>query len=128
MSPTISSPSARGHNVVSLALHSAANTAVILKANSREAKSNKPLLIFTADKAPSVSLSAPGVNALFAAPATINVAANVADSDGSIAKVEFFQGAILIGAATSAPYGINWSNLAAGSYSLSAKATDNSGV
>ena len=119
---------AQGIQVMSLALHSVANTSVTLNANSREAKTNKPLLVFTADEAPSVSIGSPLANAVFAAATTINVAANVADSDGSVAKVEFFQGATLIGTATSAPYSVNWSNVPAGSYSLSAKATDNSGV
>jgi RHS repeat-associated protein len=119
---------AQGRNVVTLALHSVANTTVTLKMNSREAKTDKPLLVFAPDKAPVVAISAPAANALFAAPATINVAANVADTDGTIAKVDFFQGTMLIGTATTAPYSINGSNVAAGSYSLTAKATDNSGV
>jgi RHS repeat-associated protein len=119
---------AQGRNVVSLALHSVANTAATLKANSREAKTNKPLLVFTADKAPTVSLTTPATGAVFPALSAINVAASVADVDGSVSKVEFFQGATLIGTATSAPYSINWSNVAAGRYSLTAKATDNSGV
>jgi hypothetical protein len=77
---------------------------------------------------PTVSLTAPASGASFTAPATINLAANAADADGSIAKVEFYRGgATLIGTATAAPYAITWSNVPAGSYSLTAKATDNRG-
>jgi hypothetical protein len=79
--------------------------------------------------APTVGLTAPANGASFTAPATITLAADATDSDGSIAKVEFYRGgATLIGTATSAPYAFTWSSVPAGSYSLTAKATDNRGA
>jgi hypothetical protein len=77
---------------------------------------------------PSVALSAPASGATFSAPATISLAATASDADGTIAKVEFFQGTTLLGTDTTAPYAMTWSNVAAGSYSLTARATDNSGA
>ncbi len=77
---------------------------------------------------PSVSLTAPADNATFSAPATITVSANASDSDGTVAKVDFFRGSTLIGTDASSPYSVTWSNVAAGSYSLTAVATDNSGA
>ena len=77
---------------------------------------------------PTVSLTTPANGASYTAPATITLAATAADSDGTIAKVEFFRGKKLIGASTAAPYGVTWSNVPAGSYSLTAKATDNGGA
>ncbi|MCX7146239.1 MAG: Ig-like domain-containing protein, partial [Sulfuritalea sp.] len=74
-----------------------------------------------------VSLTSPAANAVIAAPATITVTANATDTDGSIAKVDFYQGSTLIGTATAAPYTFTWSNVPAGSYSLTATATDNLG-
>jgi chitinase len=56
------------------------------------------------------------------------VTASAADSDGTVAKVDFFAGATPIGTATSAPYSVSWSNVAAGAYSLTAVATDNAGA
>ena len=50
--------------------------------------------------------------------------ATASDSDGSVAKVDFYQGATLLGTDTTAPYTFVWANVAAGSYSLTAKATD----
>ena len=79
----------------------------------------------TANVAPTVSLTAPANNSSFAAPATINLTAAAADSDGSVSKVEFFQGATLIATDTTSPYSATWSNVAAGTYTLTAKATDN---
>ncbi len=80
------------------------------------------------DAPPTVSLTSPANGAVFVAPASINVTANAADSDGTVAKVEFYQGATLIGTATAAPYAITWANAPAGSYTITAKATDNQGA
>ncbi|MBL7815883.1 MAG: T9SS type A sorting domain-containing protein [Saprospiraceae bacterium] len=75
---------------------------------------------------PSVTLTSPASGSNFSAPATITLAATASDQDGSITKVEFFNGTTLLGTSTVAPYGFTWSNVAAGTYSLTAKATDNS--
>jgi RHS repeat-associated protein len=77
---------------------------------------------------PTVSITSPGNGALFNAPATIAVGANATDADGTVTKVEFFDGGTLIGTATSAPYTATLSNVAAGTHALSAKATDNLGA
>jgi glucose/arabinose dehydrogenase len=75
--------------------------------------------------APTVSITSPLNNASFTAPATIIINANAADSDGTISKVEFFQGATKLGEDLTSPYNFTWSNVAAGSYTLTARATDN---
>ncbi|UNP30690.1 glycosyl hydrolase family 18 protein [Lysobacter gummosus] len=79
----------------------------------------------TANQPPTVSLSAPGNGASYNAGASIAVSANAADSDGSIASVEFFRGATSLGVDTSAPYGVTWNNATAGSHSFTAVAKDN---
>ena len=76
---------------------------------------------------PTVSISAPVNNATFTAPATMAITANAADTDGTVAKVEFFQGTTKLGEVTAAPFTFTWTNVAAGTYSLTAKATDNAG-
>ena len=76
---------------------------------------------------PTVALTSPANNATFTAPANIIITANAADSDGTVAKVDFYNGATLLGTATASPYSFTWSNVAAGTYSLTAMATDNSG-
>lgn len=76
---------------------------------------------------PSVSITSPTNGASFAAPATISIAATAADNDGTVAKVDFFNGTTLLGTSTVAPYGFTWSSVSAGTYALTAKATDNSG-
>ncbi|HEX2659213.1 MAG TPA: Ig-like domain-containing protein, partial [Polyangia bacterium] len=77
------------------------------------------------NKAPTVSITAPANNAVFTAPAQITISATASDSDGTISKVEFYQGTTLLGTDTTNPYGFAWNSVAAGSYALTAKAYDN---
>jgi chitinase len=77
---------------------------------------------------PTVSITSPANGATFTAPATITITASASDNDGSVSKVEFFNGATSLGAVTSAPYTFTWSNVANGTYSITAKATDNKGA
>ena len=74
---------------------------------------------------PTVSLTAPVGSSVFAAPATVTLTANAADSDGTIAKVEFYQGTTLLGQSLTAPYTYTWTGVVGDAYSLTAKATDN---
>ena len=78
--------------------------------------------------APLVSITAPSTNAQLTQGDNITITANATDADGTIAKVEFYKGNTLLGTDTSAPYSFVWSNLPAGSFSLTAKATDNKGM
>ncbi|MDJ1480078.1 Ig-like domain-containing protein, partial [Cytophagaceae bacterium YF14B1] len=79
------------------------------------------------NKAPVVALTSPSANAGYQTGATITATASATDSDGSIAKVEFYAGAVKIGEKTASPYSVTWSTTTAGTYSLTAKATDNKG-
>ncbi len=77
---------------------------------------------------PTVSLTNPVYNAVFTAPATITLAATASDSDGTVSKVEFFQGGTKLGEDTNSPFNLVWSSVPVGSYALTAVATDNSGA
>lgn len=81
-----------------------------------------------ANTGPTVSVTSPAQGSTFTAPATIDIAATAADSDGTIKQVDFYAGSTLLGTDTTAPYGTTWSNVAAGTYSLTAVATDNLGA
>jgi hypothetical protein len=74
---------------------------------------------------PAVALTQPANGATFTAPATVNLTATASDTDGTVTKVEFFNGAAKIGEDTSAPYGFTWGGVTAGTYTLTARATDN---
>jgi hypothetical protein len=81
-----------------------------------------------ANAPPAVSLTAPANGATFTAPATITVSATASDTDGTVSRVDFYQGSTLIGSDTTSPYGITWSSVPAGSYTLTARAVDNGGA
>jgi Bacterial Ig domain len=57
----------------------------------------------------------------------VNLAATASDTDGTVTKVEFFDGATKLGEDTTAPYGFTWSGVTAGTYTLTARATDDLG-
>ncbi|WP_143477824.1 Ig-like domain-containing protein, partial [Pseudogulbenkiania subflava] len=87
-----------------------------------------PMVFAGPNKAPSVSLTAPANGATFTALATITLTATASDQDGTVTKVEFFNGTTLLGTSTTAPYSTVWNNVGEGSYTLTAKATDNAGA
>jgi hypothetical protein len=80
----------------------------------------------TTNKPPLVSLSSPSTDATFLTTDTITIAADATD-DNAVSKVEFFANNALIGTAASSPYTTSLS-LSAGTYSLTAVATDNEGA
>ena len=73
---------------------------------------------------PSVTLDAPADGATFNAGDNIVVSASPAATQG-VQKVEFFQGEVKLGEATTAPYEITVANAVAGSYRIRAVVTDN---
>jgi hypothetical protein len=79
----------------------------------------------TANQPPSTNITSPASGATFTAPANITINANANDSDGTISKVEFYQGTTLLGTDMTSPYSFGWTNVAAGNYSLTSKAYDN---
>ena len=81
-----------------------------------------------ANATPTVSITAPSGGGTYFAPATISVAASAADVDGSVARVDFYANGAAIGSATTAPYTALWSGISAGTYAITAVATDNRGA
>ncbi|MDU0369165.1 Ig-like domain-containing protein [Hymenobacter endophyticus] len=79
-----------------------------------------------ANQAPTVSLAAASTS--LTVNSALALTATAADADGSVAKVEFFNGATKLGEDTSAPYQLSWTPTATGTVSLTAKATDNAGA
>ncbi|MBA3698502.1 MAG: DUF5060 domain-containing protein [Planctomycetes bacterium] len=78
--------------------------------------------------APSVALTSPTAGQQFTAPGAIRIIANASDSDGAVSRVEFLAGGSLIATDNSAPYDWTWNNVAAGTYSITARAYDNAGA
>lgn len=114
-------------NVGTAALHTSARYVRVQAPGSSTALSLAEVEL-PDNQRPTVSVTSPSTGATFTAPASYSFSANAADSDGQVAKVEFFRGSTLVGTDTTAPYSVNEAGLGAGTYSLTAKATDNNGA
>jgi hypothetical protein len=90
---------------------------------------------------PAVSIINPTNGAVFYTPVNISLLARAADPDGSVTNVEFFAGTTDLGrgqpvvldppgvnGVTGLVYFLNWQNVPANTYSLTAVATDNGGA
>ncbi len=77
------------------------------------------------NKPPVVSISSPTKNNSYITPATIIIDATASDPDGTVSKVEFFNGSVKIGEKLTPPYSIIWKDVTAGTYTLTATAKDN---
>lgn len=80
------------------------------------------------NESPLVTLTTPSAGDAFTAPAAITLAASASDADGTVARVEFYANGQPVGSAAASPYTVTWSNVAAGSYSLTAIARDDDGA
>ena len=89
--------------------------------------SSVAIMVEAPNGTPTVSITSPANGATFVAPANVTINASASDSNGTISKVEFFQGTTKLGEDTSSPYSFAWGNISAGSYNLTAKATDDDG-
>lgn len=95
----------------------AASLAAQSVTNNRSAPVNQP---------PVVSISSPTKSTAFISPATITIDAIASDHDGTVSKVEFYNGTVKLGEKTAAPWSFTWKEVQEGIYSLTAVATDNS--
>lgn len=82
----------------------------------------------TGNEPPTVGLTSPSNNAIYTAPVDVTLTADAADGDGQVTKVEFFQNGTKVGEGYSAPFTHTWAGVSAGSYTLTARATDDSGA
>ena len=85
-----------------------------------------------ANPPPTVSLTAPLNGAAGLPGRGVTLTADAADmaigGSGSVSKVEFFQGTTSISTDTTIPYSANWTPASAGTYLLTARATDGEGA
>ena len=76
---------------------------------------------------PVITLTAPANGSTVTLPATVGIAATASDSDGSIAKVEFYGDGVKLGEDNVSPYTWTWA-AASGSRNAHAIAQDNTGA
>ncbi|MFO1317136.1 MAG: DUF1800 family protein [Burkholderiales bacterium] len=78
------------------------------------------------NNAPTVSLVLSATSV--AAGTSVTLTANASDVEGPVSKVEFFNGSTLISTDTTSPFSATFQPTAAGTYTLSARATDGGGM
>ena len=86
------------------------------------------ITVVAANMPPTVTITNPANGAVFAAPASVTIQASASDTDGTVTNVQFLVGANVVTNKAAAPFSAVTNNLAAGSYTLSAIASDNSGA
>ena len=86
------------------------------------------IAVVVTDVPPTVAITNPAPNSVFAAPATLTLSASASDADGSITNVLFLLNGSAVGSAVADPYSVSLSGLSAGTYTLTAIASDNAGL
>ncbi len=76
---------------------------------------------------PTVSITTPTTNTQVPVSNPVTLSATASDPDGTIASVQFIANGQTIATVSAFPYNTSWTPTALGSYSITAKATDNSG-
>jgi len=82
----------------------------------------------SSNQLPTVSITTPANGATYTAPGNVTITATATDTDGTISKVEFYNGTTLLNSDNTSPYSYTWTGVAAGTYTLTTKAYDNSGA
>jgi len=85
------------------------------------------LTVLPLNQAPSVQWLSPANNSVLQNPQSVTLQVTPSDFDGTIARVEFREGTKTLGAVSSPPYSVLWTNPTAGTHTLSAVVTDNRG-
>ncbi|MGA3285309.1 MAG: Ig-like domain-containing protein [Verrucomicrobiota bacterium] len=86
------------------------------------------IIVASPNVPPTVSITNPASGTVFAAPANVTIQVSASDTDGTVTNVQFLIGSTILTNETVAPFSAVTNNLAAGNYTLSAIASDNSGA
>src|ERR1035437_3677486 len=86
------------------------------------------IIVTAPNSPPSVTITNPVTGTVFIAPANVTIQASASDTDGTVTNVQFRIGSPILTNKPSAPFFAVTNNLAAGSYTLSAIASDNLGA
>ncbi|WP_028982251.1 Ig-like domain-containing protein [Sporocytophaga myxococcoides] len=102
---------------------------IIVKATDNNGGISKAAITVTVTNTlPTISIVAPTNNSSFPFASDVEFKVNAMDADGTITKVEYFNGLTKIGESTTASFSFIWKNIPLGTYTITAKATDNIGA
>lgn len=81
----------------------------------------------TNNQPPSVAITGPASGATLGSGTAVNLSASASDADGRVVSVRFLANGVVVGTATTSPFVVPWTPTAAGTYTVVAQATDDSG-
>jgi hypothetical protein len=102
--------------------------AIAFASNGHIATSAPATVTLVDDVAPTVSIATPADGTVYGAKPTVALTVSVASQYSTIKEVDYYQGSTLLKAVKSSPYAYGWSKPAAGTYTLTAIATDSQGL
>jgi plastocyanin len=126
-STVLSNDAAAPFSAVTNNLAAGSYTLSVIASDNSGAKATNSVSIVV-DTPPSVTITNPASGTVFAAPANVTIQASASDTDGTVTNVQFLVGSTVLSNDAAAPFSALTNNLAAGSYTLSAIASDNNGV
>jgi hypothetical protein len=94
---------------------------------ARTTSATHVITVQSSNIAPSITLTTPANGSVITLPATVSIAATASDTDGNIAKVEFYGDGVKLGEDSASPYTWTWA-AASGSRNIYAIAQDSSGA
>jgi chitinase len=103
-------------------------TALAVAKNGNSSTSAPVTISVVQDVAPAVSITSPSDGDTFADKATVSLAATATSEYSTISSVEYYNGSTSLKKVTTAPYSYSWTKVAAGTYTLTAVATDAQGL
>jgi hypothetical protein len=109
-----------GRNLLAVEIHQ-------MSLSSSDLSFDLELLAAGANEPPVVTIASPANNTVMPTPTNVVITATATDPDGTVARVEFFQGNFKIGEDTSAPFSMEWVEIEPGAYTLYAVAVDDEG-
>ena len=127
-------PAHTSDQVSDLALDAAGNLYVAGSASVPNAAGAQTgdIVVFKLSPLSAALNAAPDVNANVQTTAktgsSVTVAATATDRDGTVARVDFFDGTAQIGTDTAAPFSVEWSPAETGAHAITALATDDKGA
>lgn len=77
---------------------------------------------------PETAIISPSGNTIVTRGSDVEIGASASDSDGTVAKVEFYLGDMKLGEDAAAPYSLTWENAQDGTHFLSVRAIDDTGT
>jgi YVTN family beta-propeller protein len=108
---------AGSHTFRAEARDAAGNVGVSAPISATIAASNRP---------PSVTMTTTAAS--YVAPAALTLTATASDSDGTVSRVDFYEGSTVIGSDSANPFTLAWTASSARTYVFSAVAVDNQGA